>query len=115
VYRATYRLSGKAYEVVMNGRARAPASPGLVHEPECVVPAICSAHRVPQTGKTRARLGVGLTNGVGPTPCLLMISADVGSLDRRRDAGLRRVFRDRDGLLHTVVSANSRHHGGVRS
>jgi superfamily I DNA/RNA helicase len=65
------RLGLPNYQLSANCRNSRPIAnfARIVHEPAFVMPAICSAHRVTQTGKTRARLGVPSTNGVGPTPC----------------------------------------------
>jgi hypothetical protein len=78
----------------------------IIHEPEFVMPAICSAHRVPQNRKNACSAWFPFDKRRRPN-ALPLTDADGG--------GLRRDFRDRDGLLHTVVSANSRHHGCLRS
>jgi hypothetical protein len=72
--------------------------------------AICYENRVPQTGKTRARLNEGLKNWRRPNAVFPANSIGVGSPPDAGETGLRRVFQDADGLLDTVFSANGPHH-----
>ncbi len=63
------------------------------HAPVGVETAICSANRVPHAGKAQLRRNVGWNAAWGPpTPSPV--------------TRLRSAFRDRDGVLHTVDSAN---------
>jgi hypothetical protein len=77
-------------------------------EPAVAMRTICCENRVPQTGKTRARLTVDGTPASAHRRISWTQSA-VGPLTDAAVAGLRRVFRDRNGLLHTVFSANGPH------
>ena len=68
---------------------------------------ICSENPVPQAGKTRARLN--LEERRRRPNAAFQRSADVGSRPDAAVASLRRVFREPDGLLHRVSSANAQH------
>ena len=70
---------------------------------------ICSENRVPHTGKMPARLNVSAKSRRRPAAASQLLLRTAGPLAAAGVTGLRGIFHDRDGMLHTVFSADGLH------
>jgi hypothetical protein len=70
---------------------------------------ICSENRVPLAGKMPARLNVGAKSRRRPSAAFSRFLRSLGPPTAADVAGLRGIFRDHYGELHTVFSADGLH------